>query len=136
MALVTTKEMFKKAYAGGYAIGAFNINNMEIIQAITEAAAEAFYENAPEGATLSNMTFDDVIITVTVDEDGFATDHEIIYLVTADTQVALEDGTQVPLKMVMDYIMTVDVTARGGDVEIEFSDFSAFQEIDPSMLEE
>ena len=40
MALVTTKEMFKKAYAGGYAIGAFNINNMEIIQAITEAAAE------------------------------------------------------------------------------------------------
>jgi len=40
MALVTTKEMFKKAYAGHYAIGAFNINNMEIIQAITEAAAE------------------------------------------------------------------------------------------------
>ncbi|MBE6611996.1 MAG: class II fructose-1,6-bisphosphate aldolase [Ruminococcaceae bacterium] len=40
MALVTTKEMFKKAYAGGYAIGAFNINNMEIVQAITEAAGE------------------------------------------------------------------------------------------------
>ena len=40
MALVTTKEMFKKAYEGGYAIGAFNINNMEIIQAITEAAGE------------------------------------------------------------------------------------------------
>ena len=40
MALVTTTEMFKKAYAGGYAIGAFNINNMEIIQAIAEAAAE------------------------------------------------------------------------------------------------
>ncbi len=40
MALVTTKEMFKKAYEGGYAIGAFNINNMEIIQAITEAAQE------------------------------------------------------------------------------------------------
>ena len=40
MALVTTKEMFKKAYAGGYAIGAFNINNMEIIQAIAEAAGE------------------------------------------------------------------------------------------------
>ncbi len=39
MALVTTKEMFKKAYEGGYAIGAFNINNMEIIQAITEAAS-------------------------------------------------------------------------------------------------
>ncbi|MBQ2511776.1 MAG: class II fructose-1,6-bisphosphate aldolase [Clostridia bacterium] len=40
MALVTTKEMFAKAYAGKYAIGAFNINNMEIIQAICEAAAE------------------------------------------------------------------------------------------------
>lgn len=40
MALVTTTEMFKKAYAGGYAIGAFNINNMEIVQAITEAADE------------------------------------------------------------------------------------------------
>ncbi|MCQ2609351.1 MAG: class II fructose-1,6-bisphosphate aldolase [Lachnospiraceae bacterium] len=40
MALVTTKEMFKKAYDGGYAIGAFNVNNMEIIQGITEAANE------------------------------------------------------------------------------------------------
>ena len=41
MALVTTKEMFRKAYEGGYAIGAFNINNMEIIQAIADAAGEA-----------------------------------------------------------------------------------------------
>ncbi|MDD6315532.1 MAG: class II fructose-1,6-bisphosphate aldolase [Clostridia bacterium] len=40
MPLVTTKEMFEKAYKGGYAIGAFNVNNMEIIQGITEAAAE------------------------------------------------------------------------------------------------
>lgn len=38
--LVTTTEMFKKAYSGGYAIGAFNVNNMEIIQGITEAASE------------------------------------------------------------------------------------------------
>ena len=44
MAIVTTKEMFKKAYEGGYAIGAFNVNNMEIIQGITEAREE---ENAP-----------------------------------------------------------------------------------------
>lgn len=44
MPLVTTKEMFKKAYEGGYAIGAFNVNNMEIIQGITEAAKEC---NAP-----------------------------------------------------------------------------------------
>ena len=40
MALVTTTEMFRKAYSGGYAIGAFNVNNMEIVQGITEAAAE------------------------------------------------------------------------------------------------
>ncbi|MHB8062538.1 MAG: class II fructose-1,6-bisphosphate aldolase [Ruminiclostridium sp.] len=44
MALVTTTEMFKKAYEGGYAIGAFNVNNMEIVQGITEAAKEV---NAP-----------------------------------------------------------------------------------------
>ena len=44
MPLVTTTEMFKKAYDGGYAIGAFNVNNMEIVQGITEAAMEV---NAP-----------------------------------------------------------------------------------------
>ena len=44
MALVNSVEMFKKAYAGGYAIGAFNVNNMEIVQGITEAALE---EKAP-----------------------------------------------------------------------------------------
>lgn len=40
MPLVTSTEMFQKAYEGGYAIGAFNVNNMEIIQGITEAAKE------------------------------------------------------------------------------------------------
>ena len=44
MAIVTSKEMFQKAYHGGYAIGAFNVNNMEIIQGITAAAIE---EHAP-----------------------------------------------------------------------------------------
>ncbi|MCX7922165.1 MAG: class II fructose-1,6-bisphosphate aldolase [Clostridia bacterium] len=44
MPLVSTKKMFEKAYEGGYAIGAFNVNNMEIIQGITEAAKEV---NAP-----------------------------------------------------------------------------------------
>lgn len=44
MALVTSKEMFKKAYEGHYAVGAFNVNNMEIIQGIVEAAKQ---ENAP-----------------------------------------------------------------------------------------
>ena len=44
MPIVTSKEMFQKAYEGGYAIGAFNVNNMEIVQGITEAAKEV---NAP-----------------------------------------------------------------------------------------
>ena len=44
MPLVNTTEMFKKAYDGGYAIGACNVNNMEIVQAITEACKE---EKAP-----------------------------------------------------------------------------------------
>ncbi len=44
MPLVTTKEMFQKAYEGGYAIGAFNVNNMEIVQGITRAAKKL---NAP-----------------------------------------------------------------------------------------
>ncbi|NCC87301.1 MAG: class II fructose-1,6-bisphosphate aldolase [Clostridia bacterium] len=44
MPFVTTKEMFKKAYDGGYAVGAFNVNNMEIIQGITQAAKNC---NAP-----------------------------------------------------------------------------------------
>ena len=44
MPLVTTKEMFEKAYNGGYAVGAFNVNNMEIVQGITEAAKDL---NAP-----------------------------------------------------------------------------------------
>ena len=44
MPIVTSKEMFRKAYEGGYAIGAFNVNNMEIVQGITEAAKEV---NAP-----------------------------------------------------------------------------------------
>ena len=44
MPLVTSKEMFEKAYNGGYAIGAFNVNNMEIVQGITEAARDL---NAP-----------------------------------------------------------------------------------------
>ncbi len=44
MPLVNTKELFQKAYAGGYAVGAFNVNNMEIIQGITEAGK---LENAP-----------------------------------------------------------------------------------------
>ena len=50
MPLVTTTEMFKKAYEGGYAIGAFNVNNMEIVQGITACSQEAERPGDPAGA--------------------------------------------------------------------------------------
>ncbi len=74
MPLVTSKEMFKKAYEGGYAIGAFNVNNMEIIQGITEAAKEV---NAPlilqvsSGARkYANHTYLMKLVEAAVEETG------------------------------------------------------------------
>lgn len=74
MPLVTTKEMFKKAYDGGYAIGAFNVNNMEIIQGITEAAKEV---NAPlilqvsKGArAYANHTYLTKLVEAAIQETG------------------------------------------------------------------
>ena len=74
MPIVTTKEMFAKAYNGGYAIGAFNVNNMEIVQGITEAAAEL---NAPvilqvsKGArAYANHTYLMKLVEAAVEETG------------------------------------------------------------------
>ena len=74
MPLVTTTEMFKKAYNGGYAIGAFNVNNMEIVQGITEAAKEV---NAPlilqvsKGArTYANHTYLVKLVEAAIIETG------------------------------------------------------------------
>ncbi len=74
MALVTTTNMFKKAYEGGYAIGAFNVNNMEIIQGITEAAQEL---NSPvilqvsKGArAYANATYLQKLVEAAVIETG------------------------------------------------------------------
>ena len=74
MPLVTTKEMFSKAYAGGYAVGAFNVNNMEIVQGITEAAAE---HKAPvilqvsKGARVyANHTYLMKLVEAAVEETG------------------------------------------------------------------
>ncbi len=77
MPLVTTTEMFKKAYEGGYAIGAFNVNNMEIVQAITEAAQQ---ENAP------------VILQVSAGARKYAKHGYLVHLVKA----AIED-TDLPI---------------------------------------
>ncbi len=83
MALVTTKEMFQKAYAGGYAIGAFNVNNMEIVQGITEAAKEL---NSP------------VILQVSAGARKYAKHAYLVKLVEA----ALED-TDLPIALHLDH---------------------------------
>ena len=83
MPLVTTTEMFKKAYEGGYAIGAFNVNNMEIIQGITEAAKE---ENAP------------LILQVSAGARKYAKHAYLVKLVEA----ALED-TDLPIALHLDH---------------------------------
>ena len=83
MPLVNSKEMFKKAYEGGYAIGAFNVNNMEIVQAITEAAKEA---NSP------------VILQVSAGARKYAKHAYLVKLV----QAALED-TDIPIVLHLDH---------------------------------
>ena len=74
MPLVTTKDMFAKAYDGGYAIGAFNVNNMEIVQGITEAAKDL---NAPlilqvsKGArAYANHTYLIKLVEAAIEETG------------------------------------------------------------------
>lgn len=83
MPLVTSTEMFKKAYAGGYAIGAFNVNNMEIVQGITEAAKEV---NSP------------LILQVSAGARKYAKHVYLMKLVEA----ALED-TQLPICLHLDH---------------------------------
>ena len=83
MPLVTSTEMFKKAYEGGYAIGAFNVNNMEIIQGITEAAKEC---NAP------------VILQVSKGARAYANRTYLVKLVEA---AVIETG--LPIVLHLDY---------------------------------
>lgn len=74
MPLVTTTEMFKKAYDGGYAIGAFNVNNMEIVQGITEAAKDLnapFILQVSKGArNYANHTYLMKLVEAAVEETG------------------------------------------------------------------
>ena len=83
MPLVTTTDMFKKAYDGGYAIGAFNVNNMEMVQGITEAAKEA---NAP------------VILQVSAGARKYARHAYLVKLIEA----AVEE-TGLPIAMHLDH---------------------------------
>ena len=84
MAIVTTKEMFAKAYAGGYAVGAFNVNNMEIIQGITEAAGEL---KAP------------VILQVSKGARAYANHTYLVKLVEA----AAQENPDIPIALHLDH---------------------------------
>ena len=84
MAIVTTKEMFRKAYEGGYAVGAFNVNNMEIIQGITEAAGEL---KAP------------VILQVSKGARNYANHTYLVKLVEA----AAQENPEIPIALHLDH---------------------------------
>jgi len=84
MALVTTKEMFQKAYHGGYAVGAFNVNNMEIVQAITEACRE---EKSP------------VILQVSKGARAYANHTYLVKLVEA----AVIECPEIPIALHLDH---------------------------------
>ena len=84
MALVTTTEMFKKAYSGGYAIGAFNVNNMEIVQGITEACRE---QQAP------------VILQVSKGARAYANHTYLVKLVEA----AVKECPEIPIALHLDH---------------------------------
>ena len=83
MPLVTTKDMFKKAYEGHYAVGAFNVNNMEIVQGIVDAAKE---EESP------------LILQVSAGARKYAKHSYLLHLV----QAALED-TDLPIALHLDH---------------------------------
>ena len=84
MPLVTSTEMFKKAYEGGYAIGAFNVNNMEIVQGITEACKE---EKAP------------VILQVSKGARAYANHTYLVKLVEA----AVIECPEIPIVLHLDH---------------------------------
>ncbi|MBQ9023538.1 MAG: class II fructose-1,6-bisphosphate aldolase [Eubacterium sp.] len=90
MPLVTTTEMFKKAYDGGYAIGAFNVNNMEIVQGIVEAAAEL---KSP------------IVLQASSGARKYAHPSYLVKLVEA----AIQDHPELPIALHLDH---------GGDFEI------------------
>lgn len=88
MGLTTTKEMFKKAYEGGYAIGAFNVNNMEIIQGIVEAASEL---NSP------------VILQVSAGARKYANPIYLKKLVEAAVECNKQNGKDIPMVLHLDH---------------------------------
>ena len=111
MPLVTTTEMFRKAYEGGYAIGAFNVNNMEIVQGITEAAKEA---NSP------------IILQVSAGARKYAKHGYLMKLVEAaveDTGLPIALGRGVAMELngvdgVHQFVDGLGHRGRGGDAGV------------------
>ena len=90
MPLVTSTEMFKKAYDGGYAVGAFNVNNMEIVQGITEACQEL---KAP------------VILQVSAGARKYANHTYLVKLVEA----AVKECPDIPIALHLDHGASFDI---------------------------
>lgn len=88
MPLVTSKELFEKAYNGNYAIGAFNVNNMEIVQGIFEAAIE---EKSP------------LIIQVSAGARKYARHEYLIHLIQASLEMAEASGVSLPVVLHLDH---------------------------------
>ncbi len=88
MALVTSKEMFEKAYNGGYAIGAFNVNNMEIVQGILAAAQNL---EAP------------VILQASKGAIQYAGYNYLVSMVKAGIQTAADNGVDLPVVLHLDH---------------------------------
>ena len=90
MPLVTTTEMFKKAYDGGYAVGAFNVNNMEIVQGITEACQE---QHAP------------VVLQVSKGARAYANHTYLVKMVEA----AVKECPDIPIALHLDHGADFDI---------------------------
>ena len=97
MPLVSSKELFQKAYKGGYAIGAFNVNNMEIVQGIFEAAIA---EKSP------------LIIQVSAGARKYARHEYLIHLIQASIEMAKAAGVDIPIVLHLDHGDTFDICKK------------------------
>ena len=97
MPLVSTKDLFKKAYEGHYAIGAFNVNNMEIVQGIFEAAIA---EKSP------------LIIQVSAGARKYARHEYLIHLIQASIEMAKSSGIDLPVVLHLDHGDSFDICKK------------------------
>ena len=105
MPLITTRPMFADAYNGGYAVGAFNVNNMEIVQGIMEACAA---EKAP------------VILQISKGARKYANIRYLKHIIDA----AVEDHPELPIAIHCDHGDTLDliqtcINAAAGPVHLD-----------------